>query len=195
MSYGVKVITPSATLPIALADAKLYLKIDSDTTEDALVTSMIRTAQEIVENYCRTRLFTTVEELYLDQFPFQYNIQLEKWPISAVAYVKYYDTNGVEQTVSPSTYILDGVSKPGRICLNYANYWPVVRWIDNAVWVRYSVGFGTTTTDIPAGLISAMYLIIGHLYQNRSDVLINTHVEQLPHGAYDLMNKYRYIRK
>lgn len=195
MSYGIKIIAPSTTLPITLTDAKLFLKIDTDTTEDALVTALIYAAQEIVENYCRLRLFTTVEELYLDQFPFEYQIQLSKWPISAVSYVQYIDPYGVTQTLSASDYIVDTVSKPGRVCLNYARWWPVSRWIDNAVWVRYSVGFGATAATIPYALKQAMLLIIGHLYQNRSDVLINTHVETLPNGAVSLMNQYRYLRK
>lgn len=194
MSYGVKVITPYTTLPITLAMAKLHLKIDSDTTEDTLVTMWINAAKEIVESYCRLRLLNTVEELYIDQFPFEYQLQLNKWPIVSVDFCKYLDTNGTETILTSDNYIADTVSKPGRMCLNYARFWPVTRWIDNAVWIRYTVGFGTTIDTIPAGLVSAMLLIIGHLYQNRSDVLINTHVETLPKGAIEIMNRYRYNR-
>lgn len=193
MSYGVKVITPNATLPIDLATVKLHLKLDSDTTDDTLVTALISVAQEIVETYCRVRLLPTTEELYIDQFPFEYQIQLSKWPITAITYCQYYDTNGDLQTLPSTDYIVDGVSKPGRLCLNYARWWPVSRWIDNAVWIRYVVGFATTAA-IPATLKQAMLLIIGHLYENRQDVVTNTHVENIPNGAKWLMNMNRFMR-
>ena len=194
MSHGIKVITPATTLPISLDDVKLHLKIDTDTTEDSLLTALIYAAQEVVENYCRTRLFTTVEEYYLDQFPFEYQITLPKHPISAITYCQYIDTAGVTQTLDAANYLADTVSKPGRLCLQYAKFWPVTRWIDNAVWVRYSVGFGTTTATIPPVLKQAMLLIIGHYYQNKADVLINTHIEQLPDASLRLMNIHRYKR-
>jgi uncharacterized phiE125 gp8 family phage protein len=193
MSYGIKVITPSTDLPIALADAKLHLKLDSDTTDDTLVTTLISVAQEIVENYCRIRLLPTIEELYIDQFPFEYQIQLSKWPINSITYCHYLDPNGTETTLDPTCYIADTVSKPGRLCLNYARFWPVSMWIDNAVWIRYSVGFANVAA-IPATLRQAMLLLIGHLYENRQEVVTNTHVENIPNGAKWLMNMNRYLR-
>ena len=195
MSYGIKVITPSTVLPVTLADTKLHLKIDSDTTEDTLVTALIYTAQEMVENYCRIRLLDTVEELYIDQFPFEYSLYLSKWPISAISYCHYLDINGVETTLDPTVYYADTISKPGRLCLNYARYWPVTRWIDNAVWIRYTVGFGATADSIPYSLKTALLLIIGHLYQNRTEVVTNTHIENLPMGAKWIMDQNRYLRK
>ena len=194
MSYGIKVITPSTVLPVTLDEAKLHLKVDTGTTEDALITGLIYAAQEFVENYCRTRLTTTVEELYLDQFPFEYSVNMSKWPISAITSVNYLDVNGVAQVLDSTAWRPDIVSKPGRVCLEYARYWPIVRWVDNAVWVRYSVGFGATAATIPYGLKQALLLLVGHLYQNRSDVLINTHVENLPNGAKWIMDQYRYVR-
>ena len=51
MSYGIKVITPNTTLPVTLDEVKAFLKVDSDTTEDALITTLIHAAQEMLENY------------------------------------------------------------------------------------------------------------------------------------------------
>jgi hypothetical protein len=77
--------------------------------------------------------------------------------------------------------------------LNYARFWPVTRWIDNAVWIRYTVGFDNAAA-IPATIRQAMLLLIGHLYENRQDVVLNAHVENLPNGAKWLMNMNRYLR-
>ena len=195
MSYGVKIITPNATLPISLVDAKLHLKLDSDTTDDSLVTSLIMVAREMVENYCRTRLLQWTEELYLDQFPFEYQINLRKWPIQSITSVNYLDINGVQQTLDGTAitgdYLADTISRPGRMCLQYARWFPVTRWIDNAVWVRYVVG-NATTADIPPTLIQAMKILIYHLYENRSAVVTNTHVAEMPMAAKYLMDMNRY---
>lgn len=200
MSYGVKIIIPNTNLPVTLVEVKAQIKhaLDSsDTTEDALLTSYIHVARELIENYCRTRLLQWTEELYIDQFPFEYQIQLNKWPIASITYCHYLDINGAEQaldgTAITGDYIADTVSKPGRLCLQYARFWPVTRWIDNAVWVRYVVG-NATTADIPYMLKQALFLIVGHFYENRFDTITQTHIEQIPMGAKYLMDMNRYKR-
>ena len=194
MSYGIQIITPNTTLPVTLAEAKLHLKLDSDTTDDSLVTNLIYVAQEIVEDYCRIRLLTTVEELYLDRFPNSYDIWLNKWPISAITYLKYIDANGTTQTLSSSAYVADTNSKPGKISLNYMQYWPIAQIVDNSVWIRYSVGFGTSTSSIPYVFKQSILMIVGHMYQNREEIVTNTHIEHIPWGAKYLMDMNRYKR-
>jgi uncharacterized phiE125 gp8 family phage protein len=69
--YGKLVLKtgPTSTV-ISLAEAKAFLRIDSDyDDDDTYITSLINVATQVVEEFTRRRLITQSYYLYYDEFP------------------------------------------------------------------------------------------------------------------------------
>lgn len=183
---GFKLITPPATEPVSLTEAKLHLKIETaDTADDALVTILIQAAREVAEQYTRRAFISQTWELQMDCFE-EEDYKLIT-PCSAITSVKYYDTDGVEQTVAVAVYGLSLSTEPNEIYLKYGQLWPTVRGQEDDVKIRFVSGY----TTVPASIKAAILLIIGHLYENREDVVVGRQVADLPKGSEYLLNPYR----
>jgi uncharacterized phiE125 gp8 family phage protein len=130
---------------------------------------------------------TTFEEFF-DDFP-QYSgdykdeIRLSRSPVSAVTYVKYIDGNETTITADPAEYKVDTISRPARISPD--NGWFGTYETINAVFVRYVAGFANAAA-VPAPLKHGMMLVIGDMYENRTDS-----VKRLPTASEYLWNPYR----
>ena len=66
MAYSV--VTPAASEPITLTEAKNFLRVDG-TDDDTLISALISAAREMCESYCRRILVTTTIDEYFDGFP------------------------------------------------------------------------------------------------------------------------------
>lgn len=153
-----RITTP--TEPITLAEAKLHLRVD-DTAEDSLITAMISAARETCEDRTEGTVPVTGWRLTLDTFPDA--IKLPRPPIASVESVKYIDTAGVQQTLSPMDYVVDTVSSPGYIVPAFGKAWPATRDQINAVTVEYTAG----SAAAPHALKAWMLLAIGEMFTNR----------------------------
>jgi uncharacterized phiE125 gp8 family phage protein len=149
MNYALTLVTPPAgvgatpsTEPLTLAEAKVYARIE-ETTEDALVLTLIRAAREAVEDHGIACLSQTWEWA-ADRFPAV--IRIPKVPFQSVTFLKYTASDGTLTTLDASDYQVDTRSTPGRIFPAYGTSWPVTRAIPNAVLVRFVCGFGDGAT-------------------------------------------------
>jgi len=96
-------------------------------------------------------------------------------PVSSLIQVdsiKYIDTAGVQQTLSPALYLVDSHSEPPRILPAYGTQWPSTRQQPNAVEVLFTAGYGTTAASVPDGIKAWMKLRIGALYEHREEALL-----------------------
>ena len=153
-----RITTP--TEPVTLAEAKLHLRVDG-TDEDALIQGLISAARETCEDRTEGTVPVTGWRLTLDTFPDA--IKLPRPPIVSVESVKYIDTAGVQQTLSPLDYVVDTVSSPGYIVPAFGKAWPETRGHINAVEVEYTAGSATP----PAAIKAWMLLAIGEMFMNR----------------------------
>lgn len=161
--------------PISLAEAKLAMRVDGD-TEDSFITDLIREARETVEEDTGLVALTQTWARYLDEFPGGYGIiKLPYCPVQEIVHIKYIDTAGDEQTLDASKYRLDEKHKPARIEPAYGQSWPSTRKIIKAVEIQWKAGYADAPAD--AGLkklrrqfFRAMYLLMGHWYDNREAV-------------------------
>ena len=198
----VKVITPAAAEPLTVSEVKDFLRVDSS-AEDALIGVLITAARTMCEEYTQQVMMPTTVEQYWDDFPCSsasaprdtrgqwftdYDIMLlQKSPVQSVSFIKYFDGNGTEQTITSTSYSVDAVSQPARIL-------PVTSWdgIDpnrlNSVTVRYVVGYADAAS-VPAPLKQAMLLMIGDMYERRQDS-----IKQLPSASEYLMNPFRVFQ-
>lgn len=176
-----KVVTPVATEPVTLAEAKLHLRVDA-ADEDTLITGLITAAREFAEHYTGRALAPQTLEMALDKFPAD-GIDLDMPPVATITSVKYTDTAGVEQTVLATDYALSLYGDSRRLTLAYGKSWPSTRDIANAVRIVYVTGY----TTAPKAVKAAILLLIGHLYENRQDVS-TLKAEEIPNGAKSLLN-------
>lgn len=181
--------------PVTLAVAKQHLRIDSATAaEDTELTAIISAATQYAEAITKRDLRGSTVTKVLSQFPYSSNrtalgIPLYKGPVASVTELKYFDTDDVEQTVAGSNY---------RIVTNYG------------MSTLYPAMSGTWPTDcnnepgnitltyvidgtIPEAIQQAILLIVGSLYENREDGVLEQGIVAVraPIGAKDLLHAYR----
>lgn len=195
-----------ATEPIAYADAALYLKVDSDDGQ-ADLERLISVARRMVEDFTGRALLTSTWKLTTDAWPGYKTpdywsgpslgawagrvIQLDRSPLATVESVKYYPASGASQaTLSSGTYhVLTGPT-PGLVVLKSDQSWPDLYDQPDAVEITFTAGVATAAELSPA-LLQAVYLVLAHLYENRTPVNIGNIVNEIPMSAKHLLESYR----
>ncbi|UZS00263.1 head-tail connector protein [Chondrinema litorale] len=136
----------------------------STTTEDDLINSFIQSATKKAENFTQIAFLNTVFTAYYDCFPCAF--ELPKGRVSAIASIKYYDTDNQLQTLSSDYYDSDLNSKPAIIREAKGYSWPSVYDRLNAVEVEYTAGFGVDTDSVPVDVLTAVKLFAGTFYDS-----------------------------
>ena len=189
--YGKLVLkTAPASTVISLAEAKAFLRIDSDyDDDDNYITSLINVATGVVEEFTRRRLITQTYNLFYDEFP-PY-IDLQVGDVASVSGIKYYDESNTLVTLHNSNYDVDTKVRPGRIYQSETGDFPNTYERPNAVEVEFVVG--GAASDVPAPIVQAIYIIVGRYYENRQDVVMGTQVNELPLMVDHLLTPYRLL--
>jgi uncharacterized phiE125 gp8 family phage protein len=184
---GLTLITPAATLPVTLAEVKLYLKVES-ADEDALLTTLIKAAVGHIAERCGRPLAAEVWQLTLDAF--SDTIELPKAPVTD-ATVRYVDSAGLSQDVDLAVYSLDLVSQPQWVVRNSDQVWPTPIDGVNAVSVEFTAGYDDTT--LPQELKLAVMMLVEHWYSNRGVAQVGNTVNDLPFAVEALIGPYRTL--
>lgn len=192
---ALKLITPAATYPVSLEEVKAWLNVDF-ADQDALVQNlMIPGATAHAEKYLGRALVDQIWELTLDAFPTK-EIEIRRPPLIEVLSVKYDDSNGDEQTVSPSDYFVDAASEPGWVTPNTSS-WPSTIDAINSVRVRFRAGYldssvSPPVANVPADIRGAIAFMVGTFFANRETVVVGQTVTQLPWAAEQLLRLHRF---
>lgn len=180
---GMTLITPAATFPVTLAEAKAQCRIDGG-DEDALINGLIAAATDYVEQYTGRAIMAQTWKLTLDAFSDA--IVLPKGPVQSVTSVQYYDTDGVERTAT--NYTLDNSSDPAWIVRNAMYSWPTTQSAVNVVNITFVAGYSV----VPPSLKHAILLLIGDWYRGRENtVLGNNQPAEMPHAVTALLSNHR----
>src|SRR5262245_10859969 len=175
-------IAAPAVEPISLDDAIGQTRVTND-DEDATLTFYIQAARQHLEgmNGGLGRAFITQQwRLSLDCFPASGAIALPLPPLQSVQSVTYIDGGGVEQPWAPSLYQVDPFSPPCPLFPAFGGYYPVARYVPNAVTITFTAGYGDEPEDVPAPLRLAVRALVAHYYENREPVLVGSSMEELP---------------
>lgn len=167
-----KVITAVATEPVSLAEARLHIKADSDTSEDTLISAWITAAREIAEHYTGRAMAQQTLEAVLDAFPCEEYIDLPRPPVASVTSIKYDDEDGTEQTLSTDDYSLSTYAESRRINLAADAEWPATEDAADSVRIRFvtgyaAVGAGAGFAACPKAVKSAILLMVAWMNENR----------------------------
>ena len=183
-----QVITPASTYPVSLTEAKSHLKVDT-TADDTYITSIIKAATQLSEEYTNRFFIDTEIEQYASSF-----VELKtlfKSKVSAVAHVKYYDSDNSLQTLSATIYDTQLQYEPSQIQLANDKSFPEITKRNDAVVARYTVGYGSAASDVPEIIKQAILLTIGNFYQNRNSVVIGRIATELPMNVKWLLDTYK----
>jgi uncharacterized phiE125 gp8 family phage protein len=178
-----KLITPPATYPLTLAQAKEHLRVETD-DEDTLITSYLDAATQLIEAQTGLCLVTQTWEYHISNLFF--TLTLPKMPVQSITSIKYYDTDNNLQTWDSSNYrLLNPYQYRARI--EPINQLPPVNWRRDAVQIRFVCGFET----IPERAKQAVRLALGVFHNERSGEITGTISKQLEVGIDRLCHTLR----
>lgn len=192
-------VTAASVEPITATQAKLYLRVDHS-SDDALIATLITTARQWIESYTRRSLIDQVFDLaYPGFFSTSAPLFVPYAPLVAankVASVKYYDTDDALQILDASYYRVHASAgaHAGRawIEITSAAIIPALSTtITHPVVVRATCGYGSTAASVPPGIISALYLMLGDLYEQRQESVIGVSVSKASLTVERLLAPYR----
>lgn len=184
--------TPPVTEPITVSEAKSHLRVDF-ADDDTLIGTLITAARKKAEDYLWRAVLTQTYDLFLDEFPCGDRIRLPRPPLASVTGVYYTPDGSSEQTFSSANYHVDNASEPGGVVLKLGYTWPSdTLQAVNGVRVRFVAGW-SSAANVPATIVAAIKLIIGHLYENREGVVVGQGISitQLPGGIEWLLDGER----
>jgi len=175
-----------------VADASLGASAPTtNTTSDPEINAIIRTVRHAAEGYTRRALVTQTWDMKLDSFPC-WTIYVPKPTLQSVVSITYVDTDGNTQTLATDQYLVDTNSTPARITPVFGGIWPVTRWQNNAVTVRFIAGYGLAAA-VPDGIKSWMIIRIKHLFDNPDAIAIGakSSISEMPRMLVDgMLNEY-----
>jgi uncharacterized phiE125 gp8 family phage protein len=182
-----RLVTAPSTEPLTYAEVKAYLRLNGD-TEQTFVTSLITVARQYVESQIWRPLISQVWSMNFDFSELNTQVyNINKTPIISVSSVTYYDANNTLQTLSASNYEYDIYGNPGRFRIKSM---PQIYDRMNALQVNFTCGYADAAS-VPLPIKQAMYMLIGHYYENRQDVVTGTQVNKIDEASEHLLNPYR----
>lgn len=194
-------VTPRGGPIIEASLLRDHLRIDAG-AEDSIVFQLANAVSSYLDGrdgLLGRALITQTWRLTLDGFPSSAcragpAIALPLPPLQAVQAVTYVDTDGAEQTLQPSDYLVRGIGSDdgARIWPAVGTAWPQTQAIPGSVTVTFRAGYGDTASDIPSAIAQAALMIAATWFENRESVLVgNFGARPLPQGAADLLAAYR----
>lgn len=119
MEKRYKIKTEPTEYPVSLDDVKRNLHIpvaDIDADRDDLLQDLIYDAVEASQNNTGRQYCPATYTLYLDEYPDDDLVEIEKGPVISIESVKYYAEGATEMTVvDPADYQLDNAELTARL--------------------------------------------------------------------------------
>lgn len=170
---SVSIVTPPTApddLPITIDALKLNCGFgESDTALDSVFRSLILESTDYVEEASRCYLRPVVVDEFFEFIPSNsLAFRLSRYPVRSITSIKYYDLDGVLQTMSTDDYNGWLSYNPPLVCRKGQTVWPSTQYgTIPAVTIRYAAGpVNVDEGNNKFGLIAAVKLIATATYQN-----------------------------
>lgn len=197
----VVIITPPASLPVSVADAKAFLNVEG-TADDAMIEAFIYAAVDSVRQYCRRSIGTETLELRMDGFtardddavmalgPGMHTVSLPVLlgradvvdlpfgPVVSITSITTYGRDNVSAVFSSANYGFDR----SRVYLNESASWPSNLRAFDAVAIRYVSGDAT----VPAAILQSIKTHVAAMYECREGC-------EMPAACKAMLGAYRRL--
>lgn len=193
----IRQLTNPAYEPISRAQAKEWLRVDSDITDqDAVIDMLIQGMREYAENLTgRTfirRTFQLVTEC-VQLVDGRNGFVLPYPPLISVEQITYIDTDGTVTVLDSSDYDVHTWREPGIVVEGWNATWPSYRREPDAWRVSFTAGYSPGSPDdaaghrevLPANLKLWMQARLATLYEQREQLITGTITEMIPHALAD----------
>jgi uncharacterized phiE125 gp8 family phage protein len=185
------IVNGPAIEPIALADAKKWLKLETNEDDD-VVGALITAARLMVEAQIRRLLITQSWRLIYDRWPDGRLIKLPVAPFRQLTAIRVYDADGAPQTVSTSLYYVDAAPDAPRVIFGAP---PPAPGRDAAgIEIDIVAGYGSTAESVPEPLRQAIRTMVTDWYENRGDAPSDDPENALPSTVRALVAPYQRPR-
>ena len=196
MKWHLQTVTASSTRAVSVADFKSHARI-STSADDTYIETLLDSAQQFIErNFGGGRqLLSTVYDLVMDEFPASdAPIYLPRPPAtlssSTNVTITYYNTTAATTTVD-EYLLLKPTHGQAYLVPEPIELWPsTVATRPDAVTVRYTAGYGTSETAVPAGVRHAVKMLASHWYEMREPVITGTIASDVPLSVTALLQSY-----
>lgn len=159
---GLTLVTPPTAMPVTIQEAREQVGLHStDTAYDAQINGYIASATDDLDGpdgKLGCALMPQTWAYSLDAFTD--TIELPLGPVTEITSVKYYDADGVQQTVDAEFYTSDLSGTRPWVVLNGGYSWPATLDGINAVTIQFKAGRGA-----PPAVKQAILLQIDHWFQ------------------------------
>jgi hypothetical protein len=198
MQIEYRLLTPPATEPLTLAEAKAWLKVDYN-DEDSLIDLLISAARERCESFTGLSLVSQQWVAYLPYWPMQspeewwdgmrqgafiyepiQDVPLRHGPVRQIDAFTLYDEVDNSTEYPAENYLLDRARD--ALVLKSGAPIPTGTRMVNLIEITYTAGFDTVPGAIKAGLLK----LITHLYEHRGD-----EINPIPGDIQALWQPYR----
>jgi len=180
-----RVIEQPKLEPVSIAEVKTQLGIDDGL--DDIVARRIVEARKFAEEYTGRALIAQTREIRWDCFVDEHELP----SALSVVSVKYIDTDGVLQTLTPDQYELDTYPLIPFVQASDNVTWPSTYPKRNAVRIQYTAGYGPKASDVEPLIREAMILLVGHWINNQPRIESGISISRVPFAVTDLLNHYR----
>lgn len=192
---GLVLVTPPDGLPLDPAEVIAHLRLEDDVAEaeEALLSSLMAAAGEVVEHRTHRALLTQTWQLTLDWFPCPTSaIRIPKPPLQSITSITYVDAAGATQTLASPAYVVDSTGLTAKILPTYGTSWPPTRSQPSAVIITFVAGYDDPA-KIPESLRAAMKLLLANWYENREATISGTIISQVPMAVAALLEPHEVI--
>lgn len=174
MSFSL--LTPPAAEPLTLEQAKARLRI-SDSSQDARLTHLIRSARQRVEGDTGRALITQTWLERRDRWDgdgrlcaFATQFKLPKPPLIAIEAITIYAADDTPTEHDPADFFIDTLSEPGRLALRPNGQFPPPGRDVGGIEIRFTCGYGTDPADVPAPLVEAIGQLVEAMFEGGLEV-------------------------
>jgi uncharacterized phiE125 gp8 family phage protein len=167
-----KVVTAATLRPVDLDTAKEHLRANRDSAgdyledEDNTLFIYLDGAIRACEHKLQTAIMDTRYEMYLTAWPGRC-VSLDKFPVSAVNSVKYYDDDNVLQTVASGMYRVLDFMQPCVLEFDDDFDAPSLHSREYPIIINFNAGY-TAQSSVPGVIRNGVLLELGERYERRT---------------------------
>lgn len=189
-------VTAAAVDVLSLADVKSHLRIDHD-DDDAMLTAYLAAATALVDG-ATGRLKRALNPQTWKQAQPRPNGYSEVWlelpPVISLTSIQYVDTSGNLQTATLSDFDLIEMHDASIVRPKLGKSWPAYdSGRPDALQITFQAGYALGDSDavtVPAPILSAIRLLVGHFYVNR-EASTEWNLREIPIGVDALLEQYK----